>query len=134
MSRVEAGLVAGALLHPELLPQIVGRVEPVDLESIEHREVWRDIIAAWHGGYFNGRTGIDRGYRAVGAYMRDHGTWTGRLFRFGDVDSSDPLGAARVIAERSTRRKLSAELAQAAADVASGSDPAAVLARLGVAA
>lgn len=130
--RVERELVAGVLVHPEMLDRIIAIVEPADLESCECRDVFRDIVAAWTGGYFTGRGGIDRGYRAVGAYMAEHDTWTGRLFRYADADSSDPLGAAEVIAERSRRRRLAAELAQAAEDVANGSDPERVLERLEV--
>ena len=130
--RVESELVAGCLLHPDVIPHVIDLVAPSDLENVDRREVFRLIVDAWSFGYFVGRRGCDRGYQAVGALMADRGVWTGRLFALGDVDTSDPLGAARVIAERARRRRLSAELADAAEQIANGSDPDATLRRLGV--
>lgn len=131
--RLEASLVAGLLLHPEQLERVRAVVEPADIEDPEHRELFRDILAAYAEGYFNGRTGITRGYEAVGAYLLDHGRWTGRLFAFGDVDSFDPVGAARLLAERTRRRNVAARLAAAAEAVAAGHDPDTVLAGLAAA-
>lgn len=132
LHRMEAELVAGLLLHPEAIPHAMKLVRPGDLEHAERREVLRDIFDAYVLGYFKDRGGIDRGYRSVGAYMADRGTWTGRLFRLGDADTRDPIGAAQVIAERQRRRHLVAELVSAAEAVANGSDPDVVLRRLEV--
>ena len=84
--RVESELVAGCLLHPDVIPHVIDLVAPSDLENVDRREVFRLIVDAWSFGYFVGRRGCDRGYQAVGALMADRGVWTGRLFALGDVD------------------------------------------------
>lgn len=131
----EQALVDGALIHPELLPQIVTVVDPADITDSTCRGVFRALIAAHDAGLIEPGV-LGAGYVAAGRQIEAEGRWSAEVFRpgAGGVDTSDPVAAAHVVAEAARRRELAHDLAAAAEAIALGADPEAVLARLELAA
>jgi hypothetical protein len=128
-------VVDGCLLHPDQLAACRFLIVPRDLEDQRLVVVWSALCAAADAGEIDPDV-PGAGYIAAGRRLEDAGRWVADVFYPGrglcDLDWSDPVRAAEILAEAARRRDLAAELIRAGEAVATGADPSAVLRRLEV--
>lgn len=135
--RAACAVVDGCMMHPEYVAVCADLIRPGDLGDIDLIIIWRALLNAHDAGEIDPDV-LGSAYVATGRRLADAGRWAARVYAPGrDLtaeDWADPVTAAQVLAMARRRREIAAELVRAGEAVAAGSDPDAVLARLGVAA
>ncbi len=115
---IELAILDGMLLHPVTVVAVVERVRAEDFTTEARREMYRGIVRTWLGGYMDHEP---NGYVGYGRYLVANDRWAGHVYDASTGDApGDPVAAADILAERSRRRRLAAELALAAEAVANG--------------
>lgn len=133
--RAACAVVDGCLLHPENLVACRFLIRPADLADPRLVMIWTALCEAADADEIMPEV-PGAAYVAAGRRLAEAGRWSADVFYPGrdlsDLEWSDPVRAAEILAEAARRRELAAELIRAGERVAAGSDPGAVLARLEV--
>lgn len=135
LRRAACAVVDGCMMHPDDIQVVAAMITTADLGDVDLIIIWRALLGAYEAGEIDPDV-PGSAYVATGRCLADAGRWAARVYLPGRdltaAEWADPVTAANILVLARRRRQLAAELIRAGEAVAAGSDPDAVLARLGV--